>query len=551
MLRCITLLLCLLPLLVCCSTSGGSHGHDVTTGDASELSTAADTPGPDGDTPVSDVPLDPPPLPGSCAPNDAPFPQRPAVETPATLPFLRVDGREIVDEAGNPVALRGINFGSWLMLESWISGFGKLSDEELLDLLRMQAADLGVGDLLAKAEAASAADWVLERKSHWVVVMDWKEYMTANAPAGKASAVVELWEWFAAQPWLAEEEAVWEWLAGRFGFSAAEELRLLYQRHYITELDVERVAALGLNLIRVPIWYRSLETDFAQDNDFRPDGWLMLHDLALWARKHGVYLMLDLHGAPGGQSTSWHQGLKDGGHLWERPECLNKTTRLWQALASYFANDPHVAVYDLLNEPMSFPAPESYVEVHDAIYQAIREVDGDHIVMIEDAYRPLSQLTSPDEMGWTNAMFSIHLYPGGTSAQDYLDRIEDNLTGMEEVYLERFDCPLFLGEFSAADGTDSDLWAPSAMGPVLARLNERGVHWAPWTWKYFDSPTWGLYHPLDGAGERIDLAQGSFEELQAAFLAQDSAGFVADPEYATALEDSAGAPVSPLDLGSL
>jgi hypothetical protein len=89
------------------------------------------------------------------------------------------------------------------------------------------------------------------------------------------------------------------------------------------------------------------------------------------------------------------------------------------------------------------------------------------------------------------------------------------------------------------------------MGPVLARLNERGVHWAPWTWKYFDSPTWGLYHPLDGAGERIDLAQGSFEELQAAFLAQDSAGFVADPEYATALEDSAGAPVSPLDLGSL
>ena len=492
--------------------------------------------------------VDDAPEPGFCAPNPQDFPVRPALTAPATLPFLHVEGTDVVTPEGATVALRGVNFGSWLMMETWIAGLGPLGEGALLDALAEEAQALGVGALLEDARDATALEWLFETVSHYALVLRWREAMKDQASAAEAPAVDALWAWFDEQPWIFEEESLWEWLSGRFGHRRMEQLRLAFQRSYITALDVERVADLGLNLIRVPIWYQSLETDYAEGNGFRPEGWELLHELGLWAREHEVYLMIDLHGAPGGQSTSWHQGLADGGHLWARQDCIDKTTRLWRALASFFADDPHVAVYDLLNEPMNFPDAAAYREVHDALYQAIREHDPAHIVMIEDAYRPMDELTSPAEMGWDNAMFSIHLYPGGASAEDYLGKIERGVLDLAADY-DRFACPLFLGEFNAADGTNSGSWAADAMDQVLAMLNARGVHWAPWTFKYYRSDSiWGLYSPMENAGEKIDLKDGSFEEILAAFQGLHSERFAADAAYEQATRRNALTPPAPLKL---
>ena len=38
------------------------------------------------------------------------------------LPFLKVSGTSIVDEAGKPVTLRGVNLGGWLMMEGYFMG---------------------------------------------------------------------------------------------------------------------------------------------------------------------------------------------------------------------------------------------------------------------------------------------------------------------------------------------------------------------------------------------------------------------------------------------
>ena len=403
------LVLPLAALWVCsCSSEGG--GSSETAADVADLATLADGSGESAevlvDTADAAVPQ-PPPKPGFCEPNDQEFPVRPALTESATLPFLHVEGLDIVNENSEPVALRGVNFGSWLMMGAWIAGIGVMDEGELLAALDAKAEELGLSDLLADAKNSNLLEWVLEKRSHYPLVQEWRAYCLANA-GNEQAAVEALWDWFAKQPWVFEEESLWLWLQGRFGYAAAEELRLTFQQNYITELDVERVAALGLNLIRVPVWFGSLETDFEEGNHYREEGWLMLHELGVWARRHGVYLMIDLHGTPGGQSTSWHQGLADGGHLWGNPECIAKTVRLWQALATYFAGDSHVAVYDLMNEPMSFPDADSYREVHDAIYQAIRPIDPDHIVMIEDGNRPASQHVPPAAHGWHKAQFSVH-----------------------------------------------------------------------------------------------------------------------------------------------
>jgi len=488
---------------------------------------------------------------GFCEPNPQSFPLRPAPAMAPTLPWLQVNGTQIVTvPGGEPVALRGFNFGSWLMLEVWISGIGLKDEGELIDELFEQATALGVDGLLEAARAATLLDWAAETRAHWVLVKQWRSDTYANASAEQKARLDELWAWFDAEPWIFEERSLWKWLAKRFGRDRAEALRTVYYDHYITELDVQRIADLGLNLIRVPVWYEALETDSVGDNGYKLENWQRLHELAGWARKHGVYLMLDLHGAPGGQSTSWHQGLEDGGVLWQHPECIDKTVRLWKALASYFADDPHIAVLDLLNEPMSAP-DASYRDVHDQIYQAIREVDDRHIVMIEDAYRSPQRLTSPREMGWDNAMFSIHLYPGGGSANDYLERIDRDIQSWADEY-SRWDVPLFLGEFNSADGTDSELWAAEGMDLVLARLNQRGIHWAPWTWKYHAPDSqWGLYVPDADSPQKIDVRDASFEQIKGDFTALDSSGYVAHAEYTAVLRTLASDPAVPLDLGPL
>lgn len=492
------------------------------------------------------------PEPGSCEPNAAPFPVRPEPPIPATLPFLRVDGRDIVNEDGAPVALRGVNFGSWLLVESWIAGIGVMDEGDLLETLDARAAELGVADLLEAAKAETALEWTLEMTAHRVLVERWRQRTLDAADEGRREAVLALWAWFDDQPWVFEERSLWEWLERRFGAQGARDLRRAFQDHFITEADVAQVAALGLNAIRVPVFYLNLESDVKGDNAFDEEGFRRLDTLALWARKHGVYLILDLHGAAGGQSTAWHTGLPDGGSLWERPECIARTARLWKALASYFAGDPHVAAYDLLNEPMSVQSAQQYREVHDVIYRAIREADPAHIVMVEDGYKAPGVLVSPREMGWENAMFSIHLYVDPPAKPgDYAAALERSLR-VAETYYEystRYDCPLLLGEFNPE--TDA-LWGPAAMDAALAALNRRGVHWTVWTWKYaWPGSMWGVLTKPEGEARPVDVGQGTFQEVLAGFEGLDSAEFVVDTEYAGVLKSRAADRVMPLRLGEI
>ena len=409
---------------------------------------------------------------------------RPEPIVAATLPWLRVEGREVIAEDGAPVALRGFNFGSWMMMESWMAGVGPL-EPRLLDELAERAEAAGIDGLLTQARNSNGFDWTVELRAHRVLAREWKIYMFEHAAPEQLDAVVALWEWFEAQPWVFEEASMWEWLESRFGADGMERLRAAWQDSFITQGDIERFAALGLNAIRVPVWYGNLERETPEGPVWREEGWMRLHHVAEWARTHEVYLIMDLHGAPGGKTANWHTGLYNGGVLWERDDCRTHASRIWTALASYFEDEPHVAVYDLLNEPRLAPSDALWSEVHDELYRAIRAVDERHIVMSEDGYRGPRRLSSPAELGWDNAMFSIHLYPDSTTPERYAADIEGSVLDWGAAW-DRFDCPLYLGEFNPfsvredADGDSANQVA--AVDAALAMLNRRGVHWGIWSW---------------------------------------------------------------------
>lgn len=482
---------------------------------------------------------------GTCVLNDDSPPERPA-PSEATLPFIRVEGTDIVAEGGGRVALRGVNFGSWLQVESWINGIGAIQEDDIFPLFLQKAEELGALRPINKAVREHIADMYSDSIGKRRVIAEIRAESYEEATPEEKPALDELWAWFDAIPWIFEEESLWSYFAGRFGPDRAEKLRAALVGHWITEEDVRAAAGLGLNLIRVPFWYQALDDEALPRAKYRPEGWGKLYEVLEWARKYKVYILLDMHGAPGGQSAASHAGLADGNRLWTTGACVEKTASLWKAIALRFADDPHVAGYDLLNEPMGAPDRERYRAIHDAVYRAIREVDARHMIMIEDGYLGGETVSSPAEMGWTNAAFSIHIYSSAETAEEFERNFFSDLRKAAGDWT-RFNCPLFVGEFSSVS---KEQWAIEGMGRVFAGMNAAGIHWAPWTWKYCNQDSiWGLYAPA--APIKMDIKNMTFEQILDAFEKFDTANFEVNRDYETRFRENVSAEAAPLDLGKL
>lgn len=71
---------------------------------------------------------------------------------------------------------------------------------------------------------------------------------------------------------------------------------------WITESDIDAMAASNLNMLRIPVGWWS----FLQPN--RDEGWVYAHDLYYlsrllgWLHARGMYAIIDMHSMPGGQS---------------------------------------------------------------------------------------------------------------------------------------------------------------------------------------------------------------------------------------------------------
>jgi aryl-phospho-beta-D-glucosidase BglC (GH1 family) len=79
----------------------------------------------------------------------------------------------------------------------------------------------------------------------------------------------------------------------------------------------------------------------------------MVDQLLDWCEANEIYLILDLHAAPGGQGKDANISDYDPEKpsLWESSENQRKTISLWKKLAERYANEPWIGGYDLINEP--------------------------------------------------------------------------------------------------------------------------------------------------------------------------------------------------------
>ena len=269
-------------------------------------------------------------------------------------------------------------------------------------------------------------------------------------------------------------------LTERFGRAVKNQLIRDFQNAWITTVDLDNLAAHGVNLLRVPFSYLTL---MEEDGTWKPDAeafdrldWVVAE---AWAR--GIYCVLDFHNA---------QGSQGGPGFWSSTLYQDRAVQIWQKVAARYVGNPAVAGYDLLNEPMGASGSTQWNFV-DRCYDAVRAIDPDHLVFIEAVW-DLNALPKTTTYGWTNVSYSLHWYAWNQNSTQMMATLESDMAKLQaNTDLGAASgkvVPYNIGEFSYWDSPD--VWRRA-----MREFYQRNYSWTSWTYKTRNMGAWGLYNP--------------------------------------------------------
>ena len=319
-----------------------------------------------------------------------------------SLSFLHTSGRDIVNEAGKKIYLKGVGLGNWLLPEGYMWKFGGLGD-------RPRKIEKCVADLIGK------------------------------------------------------EKAIHFWKA--------------FRQNYITEADIKRIAELGFNSVRPALNSRLFLTE-GENPVYVEEGFQLLDSLVAWCKKYKLYVIIDMHGAPGGQTgANIDDSPNDIPELFIEKKYQDQLVGLWVKLAQRYKDEPTVAAYDLLNEPLpkGTGVADKYKHLLVPLYQRltseIRKVDEKHMITLEgfDWSNDWSLFDKPFDK---NVFYQFHYYCW--ARPDNLNSIDEYLKKREEL-----NTPIWVGE--TGEKGNAIYWATSQ----LFAANNIGFSF--WPWKKLDT----------------------------------------------------------------
>ena len=247
-----------------------------------------------------------------------------------------------------------------------------------------------------------------------------------------------------------------------------------WYENFITQGDVDSLASHGYNSIRLPMHYDLFTLPIQDEPVSGEDTWInlgfsMVDNLLDWCESNNMYLILDLHAAPGGQGfgsdiNDYNPNLPS---LWESEENKNKTIALWGKLAERYSDEPWIGGFDLLNETHWDLAENELRNFYIDVTNEIRQYDQQHIIFIEgNGYaNDFSGLTPP----WDdNMVYSFHKYWSFNDSLDWVTWIRNE-----------YGVPLWMGE----GGENSNQWFTEA----IKVFEENYIGWAFWPWKKLES----------------------------------------------------------------
>ncbi|GAB2763284.1 cellulase family glycosylhydrolase [Salinimicrobium soli] len=292
-------------------------------------------------------------------------------------------------------------------------------------------------------------------------------------------------------PFSGQQYVIKEHIEELIGDEKTAEFYEAWLNNHTRKIDIDSLKSWGFNSVRLPMHY-NLYTLPVEDepvkgeNTWLEKGFQMTDSLLSWCKANEMYLILDMHAAPGGQGHDVNISDRDPSKssLWESEENKLKLIALWKKLGERYRDEPWIGAYDIINEPnWTFEEGKAKNGTEDSkniplrelmvnITKAIREVDQNHIVIIEgngwgNNYNGI--LPPWDD----NMVISFHKY-WNYNNEELIQKFLD--------FREKYNTPIWLGE----TGENSNVWFTDAIR--LAEENNIGWCWWPLKKLGFNNP---------------------------------------------------------------
>ncbi len=287
-----------------------------------------------------------------------------------------------------------------------------------------------------------------------------------------------------------------------------------FRDEYVTAADIQLLKRLGFNSVRPAIDYRILSPEPHPDV-WLEEGFQRIDRLVAQCREAGLWVVLDMHGAPGGQTG---ENIDNGwGYpfLFTSERSQKRAIEVWRKLAERYRDDPTVLGYELLNEPI--PNFDAYRELDSKLEplfkrmtSAIREVDPNHLIILGGAQwnTDFGVFGKPFD---DKLVYAFHRYwtdKDPAVIASYLD------------FRKRYDVPIYMSE----SGENDDEW----IRWFRELLEKEDIGWSFWPYKKMDSPR-GIvsFAPPEGWDEIVRFANREtrgYKALQEARPPLDAAG---------------------------
>ncbi len=243
---------------------------------------------------------------------------------------------------------------------------------------------------------------------------------------------------------------------------------------YITEEDIYYLKSIGMNSIRIPFNYRLFTNENYMGGNDSTRGFKYFDRVINWCKKEKLYVILDMHCAPGGQTGD---NIDDGDgypFLFENEQSIIQCAQIWKRIASHYKNESIIIGYDLLNEPIAHYFDKEKLNpflepVYKQITKAIREVDKNHILFLGGAQwdSNFNPFGTPFD---SKLVYTFHKYwtaPTREVIKDYID------------FSDKYNVPIYCGE----TGENEDAWVES----FRRMLDSVNIGWHYWPYKKIEN----------------------------------------------------------------
>ena len=307
-------------------------------------------------------------------------------------------------------------------------------------------------------------------------------------------------------------------LETRFGEEETEGLMDIYRTNWIRGSDFDIIKSFGMNTVRLPFDYKLLMDSDEKPFRLKDDAWEWFDQAISMAKKREMYVILDMHGAPGRQSGMDHSGRVGYNKLWSNKNHQKQTVWLWNQISQRYRKEPAVAAYDLLNEPWG-NNERNLKKVILQCYRAIRENNDEHIVIFPGHTSGIDFYKNIRSVNLDNVIYTMHFYPGffgWGSPKPYIHTqfIKEGLSTWKKK-MESFNSPLLIGEFNV-------VLKKAGGGEMMRRYYDyyESLNWPATMWSYkvlnndggIGEGSWGMVTNEDKL-EDIDLSYATKNEI--------------------------------------